>query len=529
MPKKLLYGQDSRSAIMRGVDLLADAVKVTLGPGGRTVVIGRRGMGLTPHTTKDGVTVANNIDPTDPTEQIGSDIVREAAQKTVEACGDGTTTSTVLAQAMCRLGMQQLDLGVSPVALKAGIEKATKTIIKEIEKMTIPVTDEMVFQVANISANGDEAIAKIVAAAVSKVGKDGVITVEESRTLETHLDVVDGLQVHSGYLSPNFITDRNRAQCVFEGDVHILLYEGKIATAKSIVPLLRQIHEAHASLLIIAGDFDNDALAGLCLNKIKAGLPVCAIRSGAFGDRRRELLRDIASLTGGKAITDDLGLKLENILLADLGMASRVVVDTTRTVIVKGAGDDQAIEGRIIEIRNQLEKAEGIDKVHLQQRLAGLAGGVAVIKVGATTEVEMREKKDRVEDATFATKAALEEGIVPGGGIALLRSAMAVDVSSFLPEELPGVHTVLAACEKPLTQIVENAGKKAAEVMEQVRQSSQVIGYNARTGKYEDLVASGVIDPAKVVKEALKNAASVAGMILTTEALVAEIETKEVA
>lgn len=505
------HGEESRLRILKGVDLLADAVKVTLGPKGRNVVIGRRYFGHDPMVTKDGVTVANVVNPTDPCEQIGADLIRSAAQKTVDNAGDGTTTSVVLAQAMLHAGFETLKSGASPIAVKRGMDKACEAIVAALRKMSIPVSGDMLYQVAKISSNGDEALAKIVADAIARVGKDGVVTVEESRTLETHLEVVTGLQLNAGYLSPYFITNPQTLRCEYDNPM-IVLWEGKLASAKALIPLLKMVSQEARPLLIVGGDFENEALAILATNRINKGLQLCAVTTGAFGDRRRELLRDIAAITGATAFTEDIGAKIENIGITDVGEARKIVVDQNKTLIVAD-GKSEALEGRIADIRTQIAQSSGVEKAHLEARLAGLTGGVAVIKVGAVTEVEMKEKKDRAEDAMYAVKAAAEEGIVEGGGMALMRLRLRGKLPSGDGEDI--VWQALAA---PLAQIAENAGE--TEVLDKV--ACHQHGFNALNGLYEDLISAGIIDPAKVVIEALKNAVSVAGMILTTEAMVAE-------
>jgi chaperonin GroEL len=519
--KIVLHGEASRAAILRGVDLLANAVKVTLGPKGRNVVIGRRFMGMDPVVSKDGVTVANVVDPQDVTEKIGADLIRSAAQKTVDTAGDGTTTSVVLAQAMLHAGFESLKSGASPIAVKRGMDKACAAIVEAVRKMAVPVTGDMVFQVANISANGDGAIGRIVAEAVEKIGKDGVVTVEESRTLETSLEIVNGLQLNSGFISPYFITNPETMKCEYQ-DVSVLLWEGKLSSAKSLVNVLRG---CTTPLLIVAGDYEQEAIAILATNRIKTGFQVAAIRTGAFGDRRREILRDLAALVGGQAFTEDIGAKIESVTQDQLGKAQKISISETKTLIV---GEGLGVADRADDIRRQMQTTFGVGKAHLQARLAGLTGGVAVIKVGAVTEVEMREKKDRVEDAMYATKAAVDEGIVAGGGVALLWAAASSTLGGHGTEEMRGVHIVWNACAAPLKQIAENAGLVGRDVLEKTAAMCHGpgafnFGYNAATDTYEDLVLAGVIDPAKVVIEALKNAVSVAGMILTTEAMVAEV------
>ena len=525
LTKIILSGDEARQALLRGVDAVANPVKATLGPRGRNVVLDRSiSMGLTPLVTKDGVTVANFVLPNDPLEKLGAHLCREAAQKTVDHAGDGTTTSTLLVQAMCHAGMRLLASGANPAALKRGMEKAAELIAAQVKASASPVAGDMIKQIATVSANGDEKIGELIAQAVEKVGKDGVIQLEESQTLETYLEIVDGLQIPSGYLSPNFVTDPERMQVVYENAL-ILLYEGTIGTAKSLVPLLKQINEVNQPLLIIAGDYNNEVLAALVLNR-RNGILSCAVKSGAFGDRRRELLRDIAALTGGVAITEDQGIKLESVLLAQLGKAKKVVVDHQLATIAQGEGKAKDIEGRILEARTLLEREkDATARKALQERLAGLAGGIALIRVGAATEAEMREKKDRVEDAMYAAKCAAQEGIVPGGGLALLRASQEVRRELQLEqEEMLGAQIVLDSCSEPLKQIAENAGLSGDAVVEKIRPTAKFgYGLNARTGKYEDLLEAGVIDPCKVVTEALKNATSIAAVILTSEAVVAEV------
>lgn len=506
--KIVLHGAASRAKILKGADLLADAVKVTLGPKGRNVVIGRRMFGLDPAITKDGVTVANCVNPTDPCEQIGADLIRAAAQKTVDNAGDGTTTSVVLAQAMLHAGFKALESGGSPIAIKRGMDRACEAIVSGIRKMAVPVEGDALYNVAKISSNGDKDIARIVADAITRVGKDGVVTVEESRTLETHLEVVTGLQLNSGFLSPYFMTDPQTMRCEYESPM-ICLWEGKLSSAKALVPLLKIVHQESRPLLLVAGDYENEALAVLATNRIKNGLQVCAVTTGAFGDRRRELLRDVAAVTGAVAFTEDVGAKIDNICSGDLGSARKIIVDQNKTLILSNT-DSDAVQARIADVRRQMEQAWGVEKAHLQARLAGLTGGVAIIKVGAVTEVEMKEKKDRAEDAMYAVKAAVEEGIVEGGGMALLRAGEA-------HAEFDGPSIVTESCCAPALQICRNAG------LEISRHWPSKDGYNAAKDQWEDLKAAGVIDPAKVVIEALKNAVSVAGMILTNEAMVAEV------
>ncbi len=537
MPKQIVHGEESRQSILRGVNVLADAVKVTLGPKGRNVVIEKK-FG-SPTITKDGVTVAKEIELKEPLENMGAQMVREVASKTSDVAGDGTTTATVLAQAIYREGVKTVAAGANPMALRRGIEKAVTAVCGSVDKdgnrtsgaldkLSKPVAGDMtaIAQVGTISANNDETIGRIIAEAMKKVGKDGVITVEESKTMETSLEVVEGMQFDRGYLSPYFVTDPERMEAVLE-DPYILIHEKKISSMKDLLPLLEQIARAGKPLLIIAEDVEGEALATLVVNKLRGTLQAVAVKAPGFGDRRKAMLQDIAVLTGGKAITEDLGIKLENVQLSDLGRAKRVVIDKDNTTIVEGRGDPKAIEGRVKEIRAQIEKTTSdYDREKLQERLAKLVGGVAVIKVGAATETEMKEKKARVEDAMHATRAAVEEGIVPGGGVALVRCIEAVETQakSLEGDERTGARIVERAMEEPLRQIVENAGEEGAIVLGKVRESKDNnFGYNAQTGTFEDLVKAGVIDPTKVVRTALQNAGSIASLMLTTEALVAEI------
>jgi chaperonin GroEL len=534
MPKQIVHGAESRQAILRGVNVLADAVKVTLGPRGRNVVINKK-FG-SPVITKDGVTVAKEIELGDSLENMGAQMVREVASKTSDVAGDGTTTATVLAQAIYRDGVKSVAAGANPMALKRGIEKAVAAICGTTNKdgersegfldsLSKPVSGDMIAQVGTISANNDETIGRIIAEAMKKVGKDGVITVEESRTMETSLEVVEGMQFDRGYLSPYFVTDPERMEAVLD-DALILINEKKISTMKDLLPILEQVAKQGRPLLIIAEDVDGEALATLVVNKLRGTLQVCAVKAPGFGDRRKAMLQDIAILTGGKAITEDLGIKLENIELADLGKAKKITVDKDNTTIVEGKGKGSEIEGRVREIRSQSEKATSdYDREKLQERLAKLVGGVAVIKVGAATETEMKEKKARVEDAMHATRAAVEEGIVPGGGVALVRCASALaDLKLKGEDEKTGAEIVRRALEEPLRQIVANSGEEGAIVVGKIRESKDAnFGYNAQTDKFEDLVKAGVIDPTKVTRTALQNAASIAALMLTTEALVSDI------
>jgi chaperonin GroEL len=533
MAKQIVHGEESRQAILRGVNVLADAVKVTLGPKGRNVVIDKK-FG-SPTITKDGVTVAKEIELKDTLENMGAQMVKEVASKTSDVAGDGTTTATVLAQAIYREGVKTVAAGANPMALKRGIERSIELIAGkvnaegerdkgELDKLSKPVSGEMIAQVGTVSANNDSTIGKIIAEAMKKVGKDGVITVEESKTLETQLDVVEGMQFDRGYLSPYFVTDPERMEAVLENP-YILIHEKKISSMKDLLPLLEQIAKGGKPLLIIAEDVEGEALATLVVNKLRGTLHVSAVKAPGFGDRRKAMLQDIAILTGGKAITEDLGIKLENVQISDLGQAKKVTVDKDNTTIVEGRGKHAEIEGRVKEIRSQIEKTTSdYDREKLQERLAKLVGGVAVIKVGAATETEMKEKKARVEDAMHATRAAVEEGIVPGGGVALARSAVALDKLKLETDEQIGVNIVKRAMQEPLRQIAENAGEEGAVVLGKVIDAKDAnYGYNALTGDYEDLVKAGVLDPTKVVRTALQNAGSIAALMLTTEALVSEL------
>ena len=533
MAKQIVHGEESRQAILRGVNLLADAVKVTLGPKGRNVVIEKK-FG-SPTITKDGVTVAKEIELKDSLENMGAQMVREVASKTSDVAGDGTTTATVLAQAIYREGVKTVAAGANPMAMKRGIEKAITAIcgsvdkegnrVKgELDKFSKPVTGDMIAQVGTISANNDETIGNIIAQAMKKVGKDGVITVEEAKTLETQLDVVEGMQFDRGYLSPYFVTDPERMEVSLE-NAYILINEKKISSMKDLLPLLEQIAKSGKPLLIVAEDVEGEALATLVVNKLRGTLQVAAVKAPGFGDRRKAMLQDIATLTGGKAITEDLGIKLENVQIGDLGQAKKITVDKDNTTIVEGKGKHSDIEGRVKEIRSQIEKTTSdYDREKLQERLAKLVGGVAVIKVGAATETEMKEKKARVEDAMHATRAAVEEGIVPGGGVALARCVGALDKLKLEGDEQIGVNVVRRSLQEPLRQIAENAGEEGAIVLGKINDSKDYnFGYNALTGDYEDLVKAGVLDPTKVVRTALQNAGSIASLMLTTEALVAEI------
>jgi chaperonin GroEL len=523
MAKQIVTGENSRQAILRGVNLLADAVKITLGPKGRNAVIEKK-FGA-PVITKDGVTVAKEIELQDPLENMGAQMVREVASKTSDVAGDGTTTATVLAQAIFREGVRTVAAGASPMALKRGIDKAVEVAVDEIKKLSRDVKGDMIAQVGTISANTDKQVGSIIAEAMKKVGKDGVITVEESKTMETTLEVVEGMQFDRGYLSPYFVTDPERMECVLE-DVHVLIHEKKISSMKDLLPLLEQTAKMSKPLLIIAEDVDGEALATLVVNKLRGTLQCAAVKAPGFGDRRKAMLEDIAILTGGKAITEDLGIKLENVKIEDLGSAKKVTIDKDNTTIVAGAGKASEIEGRIKQLRTQIEETTSdYDKEKLQERLAKLVGGVAVIKVGAATETELKEKKARVEDAMHATRAAVEEGIVPGGGTALLRCLPALERLKLHDDEAIGMNIVKRALEEPTRQIAHNAGHEGAVVVGRVRESKdENFGFNAETGQFGDMVKAGVIDPAKVTRLALQNAASVAALMLTTEVLVADIK-----
>ncbi len=521
MAKQIVYGEDSRQAILRGVNALADAVKVTLGPKGRNVVLDKK-FG-SPTITKDGVTVAKEIDLKDALENMGAQMVREVASKTSDIAGDGTTTATVLAQAIYREGAKNVAAGANPMELKRGIERAVEVIVEELKKAAKPVSGQAIAQVGTISANSDETIGKIIAEAMDKVGKDGVITVEEAKSMETSLEVVEGMQFDRGYLSPYFVTDPERMEVVLENPF-ILIHEKKISSMKDLLPLLEQVARAGKPLVIVAEDVDGEALATLVVNKLRGTLQAAAVKAPGFGDRRKAMLEDIATLTGGKAITEDLGIKLENVRVEDLGKAKKVVIDKDNTTIVEGGGQQSAIEGRVKVIRHQVEETTSdYDREKLQERLAKLVGGVAVIKVGAATETEMKEKKARVEDAMHATKAAVEEGIVPGGGVALIRASKALDSLKAEGDQMVGVKLIHKAVEAPLRWIATNAGQEGSIVVQKVKDMKADEGYNAASDKYENLVSAGVIDPVKVVRTALQNASSIASLLLTTEAMVSEI------
>jgi chaperonin GroEL len=519
--KEIVYKEQARTLILNGVNALADAVKVTLGPKGRNVVL-EKSFG-SPTVTKDGVTVAKEIELENKFENMGAQMVREVASKTSDVAGDGTTTATVLAQAIFREGSKLVAAGHNPMEIKRGIDKAVETIVAELKKMAKQTKDpNEIAQVGTISANGDETVGKLLSEAMEKVGKEGVITVEEAKSAETSLEVVEGMQFDRGYLSPYFVTDPERMEAHVE-DAYILLSEKKISNMKDLLPVLEAIARQQKPLLIIAEDIEGEALATLVVNKLRGTLACCAVKAPGFGDRRKEMLKDIATLTGGQVISEELGLKLENVTITDLGRAKTIKVDKDNTTIVDGAGAKDKIKARQTEIRGQIENTTSdYDREKLQERLAKLVGGVAVIKVGAATETEMKEKKARVEDALHATRAAVEEGIVPGGGVALIRVQPVLDALQVNDEQKFGVQIIRRSVEEPLRQIVANAGEEGSIIVQKVREGKGNFGFNAATGKYGDLVAEGVIDPAKVVRSALQNAASVAGLMLTTEALVAE-------
>jgi chaperonin GroEL len=520
--KQLEYGEEARRRILSGVSKLSRAVKCTLGPKGRNVVLDKK-WGA-PTVTKDGVSVAKEIELEDKYENMGAQMVKEVASKTSDVAGDGTTTATVLAEAIFREGLRNVTAGANPMALKRGIDKAVEAVVEHLKKQSKQVRNDknVIKNVATISANSDAEIGEIIADAMEKVGNDGTITVEEAKSIETTLEVVEGMQFDKGYLSPYFVTDTETMECVLE-DCYILIHEKKISSLKDLLPLLEQIAKSGKPLLVIAEDVEGEALATLVVNKIRGTIQACAVKAPGFGDRRKAMLEDIAILTGGLCITEDLGRSLESVTLSDLGRAKRVVVDKDTTTIVEGAGDSEDIKGRINLIRKQIEETTSdYDREKLQERLAKLAGGVAVIRVGAATEIEMKEKKARVEDALHATRAAVEEGIVPGGGVALLRAQEAIDALSLEGDEAIGAQIVRRALEEPLRQLAANAGDEGATVVQNVRAKKGSVGYNAETGEYEDLLKAGVIDPTKVTRSALQNAASIAGLLLTTEVLIAE-------
>ncbi|MBM3864860.1 MAG: chaperonin GroEL [Verrucomicrobia bacterium] len=524
--KQLLFDESARHKVLRGVELLSKAVKVTLGPKGRNVVIDKK-FG-SPTVTKDGVTVAKEVELPDPYENMGAQMVKEVASKTSDAAGDGTTTATVLAEAIYKEGLKNVTAGSNPIFLKRGIDKAVEAAITELGKISKRVNErEEIRQVATVSANWDDKIGNIIADAMDKVGKDGTITVEENKSIETTLDVVEGMQFDKGYLSPYFATNMEAQEAILE-DCYVLIHEKKIANLQEFLPLLQLVAKSGKQLLVIAEEVEGEALAALVVNKIRGTINVCAVKAPGFGDRRKAMLEDIAILTGGRCITEDLGIKLENLQISDLGRAKRIVVDKENTTIVEGSGKSSEIQGRVKQIRRQIEETTSdYDREKLQERLAKLAGGVAVINVGASTEVEMKEKKARVEDALHATRAAVEEGIVPGGGVALLRTAKAIDSLKLEGDEAIGAQIVRRAIESPIRMLCANAGVEGAVVVGQIASNKGNYGYNVATGEYEDLVKAGVVDPTKVTRTALQNAASVAGLLLTTECMITEIPEKK--
>jgi chaperonin GroEL len=523
MPKQILFKEEARAALLRGVNIMSHAVKATLGPKGRNVVIDKK-FG-SPTITKDGVTVAKEIALQDPNQNVGAQMIKEVAAKTSDVAGDGTTTATVLAQAIFREGLKNVTAGASPMGLKRGIEQAVDMVVEELKHMSKATKDKKeIAQVATIAANNDKTIGNLIAEAMEKVGKDGVITVEEAKAIETTLEVVEGMQFDRGYLSPYFVTDAERMEVVLE-DALVLIHEKKISVMKDMLPLLEQVARAGKPFLIVAEELEGEALATLVVNKLRGTLACCAVKAPGFGDRRKAMLEDIATVTGGKAITEELGIKLENLKLEDLGRAKKVVVDKDNTTIIEGGGNTKEIEGRIKQIRAQIEETTSdYDREKLQERLAKLAGGVAVIKVGAATETEMKEKKARVEDALNATRAAVEEGIVPGGGVALLRASEALGSLKLSGDEATGVSIVRRALEEPIRQIVENAGLEGSVVVEKVKAAFPITqGFDAETNEYVDMMQAGIIDPTKVERIALQNAASIASLLLTTEALITDI------
>jgi chaperonin GroEL len=525
MAKQITLGEDARQALKRGVDILSDVVKETLGPRGKNVVLDKK-FG-SPTSTKDGVTVAKEIELKEPLENMGAQLVKEVASKTSDVAGDGTTTATVLAQRIFSEGLKYVTAGANPNLIKKGIDKAIEEVVKELKKLSRDVSGEMVAQVGAISANNDESVGKIIAEAMDKVGKDGVITVEEAQGLETTMDVVEGMQFDRGYLSPYFITDPDRMECVLDNPV-ILLHEKKISNLKDLLPLLENVAKMGSPLLVIAEEVEGEALATLVVNKLKGTFQCSAVKAPGFGDRRKAMLDDIAILSGGKVITEDIGVKLENVGIDWLGKAKKVVIDKDNTTIVEGGGKKEDVQARIKQIRTQVEDTTSdYDKEKLQERLAKMVGGVALIKVGAATETELKEKKARVEDAMHATKAAVEEGIVPGGGVALLRCQKLLDALKFEDDRAIGVNIIKRSVEEPLRQIANNAGQEGSITVEKVKDMEQNMGFNALTEKYEDLVKAGVLDPTKVVRIALQNAASIAGLLLTTEGLVSDIPEEE--
>lgn len=524
--KQIVYSEEARAIVLKGVDKLANAVKITLGPKGRNVVIDKKWG--SPTITKDGVTVAKEIELDDPFENMGAQMVKEVASKTSDVAGDGTTTATVLAQAIFREGSKNVAAGANPMELKRGVEKAVEVVVEELKKMSIPVKGKKeISQVGSVSANNDPIIGDLIAEAMDKVGKDGVITVEEAKSMETSLDIVEGMQFDRGYLSPYFVTNAERMEVELE-DPYILIHEKKISSLQELLPLLEKIAQTGKPFLIIAEEVEGEALATIVVNKLRGTLKGAAIKAPGYGDRRKAMLDDIAVLTGGKAITEDLGIKLEKVSIDDLGRAKKIIIDKDNTTIIEGAGKKSAIEGRVKQIRVQIEETTSdYDREKLQERLAKIAGGVAVIHVGAATETEMKEKKARIEDAMHATKAAAEEGIVPGGGVALLRCIPALEKLSFKGDFQVGVNLVKRALEEPIRQIVNNAGWEGSVVVEKVKNEKTNVGFNAATEEYEDLVKAGIIDPTKVTRSALQNAASIASLLLTTEAMVTDIPEKK--
>ncbi|MFA5163856.1 MAG: chaperonin GroEL [Patescibacteria group bacterium] len=526
MAKQLSFGEEARQKILKGVEKLSDAVVVTLGPKGRNVVLDKK-FG-SPTITKDGVTVAKEIELEDAYENMGAQMVKEVAEKTSDTAGDGTTTATLLTHSIYKEGMKNVTAGANPMGLKRGIDKAVEVVIDELKRMAKPIKDKKeTSQIATISANGDETIGNLLADAMDKVGKDGVVTVEEAKSMATTLDVVEGMQFDQGYLSPYFVTDAERMECVLE-EPYILIYEKKISAVKDIIPLLEKTAQQGKPLLIISEEVEGEALATLVVNKIRGTLNVCAVKAPGYGDRRKAMLQDIAILTGGKMLAEDLGIKLESTQLSDLGKAKRVKIDKENTTIIEGAGKTSDIKGRIEQIKKEIDKTDSdYDREKLQERLAKLSGGVAVVNVGAATETEMKEKKMRVEDALHATRAAVEEGIVPGGGVALLRTIPRVEALKLEGDEKIGVDIVRRALEEPIRQIAQNAGVEGVVVAQKVKDEKGSFGYNAETGEYTDLIKSGVIDPVKVVRLAIQNASSIAGLMLTTEAVVCDLPEKE--
>jgi chaperonin GroEL len=525
MPKQITLGEEARQSLLKGVNILSNLVKETLGPRGKNVVLEKK-FGA-PSSTKDGVTVAKEVELKDPLENMGAQLVKEVASKTSDVAGDGTTTATVLAQAIYSEGLKYVTAGANPNMIKKGIDRGVEEVVKDLKKISRNVTGEMIAQVGAISANNDESVGKIIAEAMDKVGKDGVITVEEAKGLETTMEVVEGMQFDRGYLSPYFITDPDRMECVLENP-YILLHEKKISNLREFLPLLENVAKTGNPLVVVAEEVEGEALATLVVNKLKGTFHCCAVKAPGFGDRRKAMLEDIATLTGGKVITEDIGVKLENVGLDWLGEAKKVVIDKDNTTIVEGGGKESDVQARIKQIRAQIEETTSdYDREKLQERLAKMVGGVALIKVGAATEVELKEKKARVEDAMHATKAAVEEGIVPGGGVALLRCQKALEKLKLEADTQIGINIVKRALEEPLRQIANNAGHEGSVVVEKAKEMEQDMGFNALTEKFENMVKSGILDPTKVVRIALQNAASIAGLLLTTEGLVSDIPEEE--